>query len=194
MFHDPVTSTRGARSVDQICDELTLRRLRSVVPFEHLSHRHLVQVAAASYEQRVARGATIAEAGTPAGEVLVVLDGYAGVEVEGVPAVVLGPGAVIGGPESLDGSASSLTVVAQTPLVLRVFPASDFADLIAGIPQLAMAMIRQLGGRTRTVLDELVCARQGSVTPRTGSGSSSGVRWSSSGAVPAWNRRSVRYR
>ncbi len=194
MLHDLVTSTRGARSVETISDELTQRRLRSVVLFEALSHRDLTRVANASYELRRARGTTVAIAGRRITDVLVVLDGYAGAEVDGVPAVVLGPGAAIGGPESLDGLASSFTVVAQTPLVLRVFPAHDFAVLVAGIPPLAMALIRQLGGRTRTVLDELVCARQGSVTPTVGPGASPGVCWSSSTAFPARNRRSFRYR
>ncbi len=194
MLHVLVTSTRGARSVETISDELTHRRLRSVVLFEDLSHRQLTQVANVSYELRRARGTTVAIAGRPITEVLVVLDGYAGAEVDGIPAVVLGPGAAIGGPEGLDGLASSFTVVAQTPLVLRVFPANDFAALVAAIPPLAMALIRQLGGRTRTVLDELVCARQGSVTPRVGPGASSGVCWSSSTAFPARNRRSFRYR
>ena len=82
---------------------------------------------------------------------------------------MLGPGAVIGGPESLDGGLHPLTVVAQTPMVVRVVSAPDFADLIARVPPLAIGLIRQLGGRTRTVLDELACARQGSVAPVAGS-------------------------
>ena len=59
-----------------------------------------------------------------------------------------------------------MTVIAQTPMVLRVISAVDFSEIVATAPGFATALIRQLGGRTRTVLDELVCARQGSVTPR----------------------------
>jgi CRP-like cAMP-binding protein len=96
--------------------------------------------------------------------------------------VVLGPGAVIGGPEALDGGLHPLTVVAQTPMVVRVVSAPDFADLIARVPPLAIGLIRQLGGRTRTVLDELACARQGSVAPVVGSCSGTGMRSSSRAA------------
>ncbi|MBK5288254.1 MAG: cyclic nucleotide-binding domain-containing protein [Acidimicrobiia bacterium] len=174
-----MTSPRRARSVDTICDELTRRRLRSVALFGDLSERHLFQVAAASNERRLAMATTVVTAGMPVAEVSVVLDGYAGAERDDIPAIVLGPGAVIGAPESLDGLRSPLTIVAQTPLVLRVFAASDFAELIVGTPPLAIGLIRQLGGRTRTLLDELVCARQGSVTPMFGSDSSTGMRWSS---------------
>lgn len=192
-LHDLVTSTRGARSVDEISDELTQRRLRSVPVFGDLPVRTLVRVAGASYERRVPADTTLASEGVPSAEVVVVLDGYAGAEHGGVPAIVLGPGAVLGAPEAIDGLGSAVTVVSQTPMVLRCFPARDFVELVAGIPPLALALIRQLGGRTRTVLDELVCARQGSVTSNVGAGSRSGVRRSSSGALPARNRRSSRY-
>ena len=107
-----------------------------------------------------------------ADSVTIVLDGYAGAEVQGQTAIVLGPGAVIGSAESLDGALQPMTVTAQTPMVVRVMAAADFSEIIATVPTLAVALIRQLGGRTRTVLDELVCARQGSVTPWGGSTSS----------------------
>lgn len=192
-LHDLVTSTRGARSVDEISAELTQRRLRSVPVFSDLPARTLARIAAASHERRVPSDTTLATEGAHVAEVVVVLDGYAGAEHGGVPAIVLGPGAVLGAPEAIDGLGSATTIVSQTPMVLRCFPASDFMELVAGIPPLALAVIRQLGGRTRTVLDELVCARQGSVTPNVGAGSSSGVRRSSSVARPARNRRSSRY-
>jgi CRP-like cAMP-binding protein len=80
--------------------------------------------------------------------------------------------------------AKPLTVVAQTPMVVRVVSASDFAALIARVPPLAIGLIRQLGGRTRTVLDELACARQGSVAPTVGSRSGPGARASSGVAHP----------
>lgn len=188
-----MTSTRGARSVDEISDELTQRRLRSVPVFGELPVRILARIAGASYERRVPADTTLATEGVPVAEVVVVLDGYAGAEHGGVPAIVLGPGAVLGAPEAMDGLGSAVTIVSQTPMVLRCFPASDFVELVAGIPPLALALIRQLGGRTRTVLDELVCARQGSVTPNVGAGSGSAARRSSSVAPPARNRRSSRY-
>ncbi len=126
-------------------------------------------------------GEVIVRAGALADPVTIVLDGYAGAEVHDHTAIVLGPGAVVGGPEALDGALQSMTVTAHTPMVVRVMSAKDFSEIVATVPSLAIALIRQLGGRTRTVLDELACARQGSVTPWTGSTSSAGKSSSSSG-------------
>ena len=159
-------------------------QLRSVALFGGCDDDQLAKVAAASGERRYAVGETLVRAGAVVRDVPIVLDGYAGAQFEGEPTVVLGPGTVIGGPESLDGGLHPVTVVAQTPMVVRVVSAPDFADLIARIPPLAIGLIRQLGGRTRTVLDELACARQGSVAPTVGSRSGTGARPSSRVAPP----------
>ena len=177
-----MTATRGARPRRNLAAELTLLQLRSVPLFGGCDESQLADVAAVSGERRFEVGDTIVQAGTVVRDVPIVLDGYAGAEIDARPAVVLGPGAVIGGPESLDGGLHPLTVVAQTPMVVRVVSASDFAALIARVPPLAIGMIRQLGGRTRTVLDELACARQGSVAPAVGSRSGPGARSSSEAA------------
>ena len=139
-------------------------------------------MAAMTGERRFAVGERIVCAGSMVRDVPIVLDGYAGAEVAGLPVVVLGPGAVISGPEALDGALHPMTVVAQTPVVTRVISAPDFVELLASVPPLAVAMIRQLGGRTRTVVDELVCARQGSVTLNAGSVSDIATRASSRSA------------
>jgi len=183
--HHPVTATRGARPRRNLAAELTLLQLRSVPLFGGCDESQLADVAAVSGERRFEVGDTIARAGTVVRDVPIVLDGYAGAEIDARPAVVLGPGAVIGGPESLDGGLHPLTVVAQTPMVVRVVSAPDFVDLIARVPPLAIGLIRQLGGRTRTVLDELACARQGSVAPVAGSCSGPGARSSSKVAHPS---------
>lgn len=119
-------------------------------------------------ERRFGVGDCLVHGGAMVRDVPIVLDGYAGAEIAGQPVVVLGPGAVIDGPEALDGALHPMTVVAQTPMVTRVVSAPDFVNLLTRVPPLAVSMIRQLGGRTRTVLDELVCARQGSVAPGVG--------------------------
>ena len=178
-MHVLVATTRGARSFRELNEDLTFLQLRSVSLFAACNDAELREFSDRSAERRVAVGAVVVSAGTLAASVPIVLDGYAGAEVQGLPAIVLGPGAVISGPEALDGALHPMTVIAQTPMVLRVISAADFSEIVATVPPLAMAMIRQLGGRTRTVLDELVCARQGSVTPRSGSCSSEGNRSSS---------------
>ncbi len=180
----PLSASNG-RSVRGLTDELMLLQLRSVGLFSGCDDAALALVAAMSGERRYRTGDTLVAAGTRVREVPIVLDGYAGAEIEGVPTVVLGPGAVIGGPEALDGALHPWTVVAQTAMVARVVSAPDFATLLASAPPLAISMIRQLGGRTRTVLDELVCARQGSVTPGVGLVPGHGVRPSSRAARPA---------
>lgn len=179
VSHVGVTPTRGARSVRELTNELTERQLRSVGLFGGCTSADLAKVARSSIERRVAVGEVIVSAGTVAAEVTILLDGYAGAEVEGESALVLGPGAVIGGPEALDGALHPMTVVAQTPMVVRVMSASVFQVLIESVPKLAIALIRQLGGRTRTVLNELACARQGSVTSIPGSPPSGSPRVSS---------------
>ena len=180
-----MTATRGARPRRNLAAELTLLQLRSVPLFGGCDDAQLADVAAVSGERRFAVGDTIARAGTVVRDVPIVLDGYASAEIDARPAVVLGPGAVIGGPESIDGGLHPLTVVAQTPMVVRVVSAPDFVDLIARVPPLAIGLIRQLGGRTRTVLDELACARQGPVAPVAGSCSGPGARSSSKVAHPS---------
>ena len=179
-----MTTTRGARAGQDLAAELTLLQLRSVPLFAGCDDHQLADVAAISGERRYAVGDVVARAGTVVRDVPIVLDGYAGAEIDAEPAVVLGPGAVVGGPEALDGGLHPVTVVAQTPLVVRVVSAPDFADLIARVPPLAIGLIRQLGGRTRTVLDELACARQGSAAPAVGSRSGPGARSSSRVAYP----------
>jgi CRP-like cAMP-binding protein len=182
---DPVTPTRRATAnCRDFAAELTLLQLRSVALFAGCDDGQLAEVAAVSSERRYVVGNVVARAGGVVRDVPIVLDGYAGAEIDGQAAVVLGPGAVIGGAESLDGGLHPLTVVAQTPMVVRVVSAPDFAALIARVPPLAIGMIRQLGGRTRTVLDELACARQGSVAPVPGSRSVPGARASSGVAHP----------
>ncbi|MEP6623282.1 MAG: cyclic nucleotide-binding domain-containing protein [Acidimicrobiia bacterium] len=178
-----MTPTRSARSVRDLADELTRRQLRSVALFSECSPAELSQIAACSVERRAAVGEEIVRAGALADPVTIVLDGYAGAEIHQHTAIVLGPGAVIGGPEALDGALQPMTVTAHTPMVVRIMTAKDFSEIVATVPSLAMALIRQLGGRTRTVLDELACARQGSVTPWTGSTSSPVQSSSSSSGV-----------
>jgi len=179
VLHVGVTPTRGARSCRDISDELTLLALRSVSLFAGCDDGELRKFCELSTVVRLAAGAVVVRAGTFAAEVPILLDGYAEAAVDGRPTIVLGPGAVIGGPEALDGALQPMTVSAQTPVVLRVISAANFSEIVASVPPLAMAMIRQLGGRTRTVLDELVCARQGFVSPIGGSPSSAGARLSS---------------
>ena len=179
VLHVGVTPTRGARSCRNISDELTLLALRSVSLFVGCSDSELRAFSQRSTEVRLAAGEVLVRAGAVAAEVPIILDGYAEAAVDGRPMIVLGPGAVIGGPEALDGALQPMTVTAQTPVVARVISAAHFSEIVASVPPLAMAMIRQLGGRTRTVLDELVCARQGFVSPIGGSPSSADARLSS---------------
>src|SRR4051812_35644278 len=161
--------TRGARGGNDFAAELTLLQLRSVPLFGGCDDTQLADVAAVSGERRFEVGETVARAGTVVRDVPIVLDGYANAEIDAQPAVVLGPGAVIGGPESLDGGLHPLTVVAQTPMVVRVVSASDFAALIARVPPLAIGLIRQLGGRARTRLHWPAGAPPGGGPPGAGS-------------------------
>ena len=167
-----MTTTQSARSVRELADELTERQLRSVALFARCSSAELARIATRSVEHRVVVGDCIVRDGALADSVTIVLEGYAGAEVQGQTAIVLGPGAVIGGAESLDGALQPMRVTAHTPMVVRVMTATDFSEIIATVPTLAIALIRQLGGRTRTVLDELGSARQGSAASWCGSTSS----------------------
>lgn len=170
--------------MQELFDELVLFQLRSAPVFGSCDDAQLRTVAAMSGERRHELGDVIVAAGAVVREVPILLDGYASAELDGRPTVVLGPGAVIGGPEALDGALHPMTVIAHTPVVTRVIAAPDFTTLIASVPPLAVALIRQLGGRTRTVLDELVCARQGSVTRSAGSVSEGAVPRSSNVTQP----------
>ena len=173
-----VISTRRARTCREVGAELAILQLVSLPLFAGSSTAEIEDFVACSTEVRVPAGAVLAAEDELAAEVIVVLDGYAGAESRTIPIIVLGPGAVIGGPESLVGSLHPFSVVTQTPVVARVVSANDFAQIVAAAPSFATALIQQLGGRTRTVLNELVCARQGSVPPSGGATPDPGARCS----------------
>ena len=157
-------------------------QLVSLPLFAGSSTAEVEHFVARSSEVQVSAGAVLAAEDELVSEVIVVLDGYAGAEAQTIPIIVLGPGAVIGGSESLVGSLHPFSVVTQTPVVARVVSGTDFAQIVAAAPSFATALIQQLGGRTRTVLNELVCARQGSVSPSGGATPDPGAR-RSKGAV-----------
>ena len=178
-----VISTHRARTCLEVGDDLSLLQLAALPLFAGSSTAEIADFVACSTEVRVAEGATLAVEDELVSEVIVLLDGYAGAEVKTIPMIVLGPGAVIGGSESLVGSLHPFSVVTQTPVVARVVSATNFAQIVTTASSFAAALIQQLGGRTRTVLNELVCARQGSVPPSGGPAPDPGARCSKGAMV-----------
>ena len=85
-----MTATRGARPRRNLAAELTLLQLRSVPLFGGCDESQLADVAAVSGERRFEVGDTIAQAGTVVRDVPIVLDGYAGAEIDARPAVQRG--------------------------------------------------------------------------------------------------------
>lgn len=74
--------------------------------------------------RRVPAGATVTRQGDPGDELLLLLDGVLGVDVDGERIAEMGPGAVLGERAVLEGGTRTATLTAITPARLAVAPAA----------------------------------------------------------------------
>ena len=125
--------------------------LGSVPLFAELSRRHLNKVASLGRVRTFHEGTAIVRAGESGDTLFVVLDGEVSVRRRGVPAIPLGMGSVFGEMALLDSGARSATVVARGPVVCLTITQSRFLKLLRTEPTIAIALLRELAARLRTV-------------------------------------------
>ncbi len=132
-------------------------RLREVPAFSRLDDEVIAELAAASQLRTVAAGEILVEAGDPADELYVVLDGrfevLPGQEVSDPAAAPsegyarLGPGSVVGEIAVLSGGTRSATLRALTDAEVAVIEGTRFLDLLDAQPTLGLELARTASHR-----------------------------------------------
>jgi CRP/FNR family transcriptional regulator, cyclic AMP receptor protein len=128
-----------------------LDHLASVSLFSACSKKELQAVAKASDEIALPAGKVLCEQGTIGREAFVILDGTAGVRINGKPVTTLGPGACVGEMALLDHGPRTATVVADTDINVLVIGAREFAGIVDEVPAIAHKLLRALATRVRTL-------------------------------------------
>jgi CRP/FNR family transcriptional regulator, cyclic AMP receptor protein len=123
--------------------------LGDVQLFAGLADDDLDLIAALGRSVQVPEGEVVMRQGDDAEECFVVVDGTAGVLVDGVRVRTAAPGESIGEMGMLDGSPRSASVVADGPMHLLAFGADAFRSLLDAVPVVRERMTTDLAGRLR---------------------------------------------
>lgn len=134
--------------------------LRQVPLFKRLDEAQLVALAALVVQRRFAKGEMIILAEAEGDALFVIEQGQVKVSLiheDGREVILsfLGPGEVFGELSLLDGKPRSATVTATAPTSLLMLRRSDFLRLLAGIPQIAVALLEELAERLRRTDQQL---------------------------------------
>ena len=126
--------------------------LQELPLFAGVPKRHVRKIAGLAREARYRRGTTIVQAGTRGSDFFVIVDGAATVlRPGGLPAISIGPGAYFGEMSLLDGGERSATVQAASDMVCLRLSGGPFMKMVRSEPQIAVALLRELAGRVRTL-------------------------------------------
>ncbi|MET0579199.1 MAG: cyclic nucleotide-binding domain-containing protein [Ilumatobacteraceae bacterium] len=126
-----------------------LERLRDVPLFAACTRDELALVARNVDEHRVEAGRVLTRQGAVGREFFVIVEGTAEVRVGGQLVARLGPGDFVGELALLDRRCRTATVVAETPLVVVVSGTREFAELLAGAPNMTRKLMTGLAARLR---------------------------------------------
>ena len=97
----------------------------------------------------VPAGGILCEQGRIPLDCMLVESGRADVVVGGRKVATIGPGETVGELGVLDRGPRSATVVADTPMRVRVIDAQDLDTLMEGAPTFTRALLRELSARVR---------------------------------------------
>jgi CRP-like cAMP-binding protein len=134
--------TRGQRS--EAAD-----RLRSVAFFEGFTDAELDRVAALADTVEAEADADLTDQGRPGQEAYVILEGRAGVYVNGAQIAEVGPGELVGEMALIDHRPRIATVRALTPMRLLSFDAHQFRRLLDEMPKAQVRVMERLVERLR---------------------------------------------
>jgi CRP/FNR family cyclic AMP-dependent transcriptional regulator len=130
-----------------------VRALAATELLRGLTETDLVRVAATANEQEFKAGAVIAEEGSADGDLFVILDGRATVDVRGHTEDELGPGDYFGEISILDGEPRSASVVAKTNVQALAIGRWSFRALYRDNPDIAEALLLEMVRRLRLTRD-----------------------------------------
>jgi len=124
-------------------------RLRSVAFFEGFTDAELERVAELAEQIEAEANAELTDQGRPGQEAYVILEGTAGVEVNGVQIAEVHAGEIVGEMALIDHRPRIATVRALTPLKLLVFDAHRFRRLLDEMPKAQVRVMEKLVERLR---------------------------------------------
>ena len=110
--------------------------LRKLPMFSDCSVNELQLVDTLTCESDVPAGRVLIREGHPASQMLVVMSGRARISRAGVTLGTAGPGACISGRELRAHAANSVTMTAETPMVVRAASARELGSLLNSVPLL----------------------------------------------------------
>lgn len=119
--------------------EVDLGYLAAIPALAGASQSELEALYERSTELRVRAGRALCRAGSPARQVVILLEGHATAD-GGQDAGQLGPGAVVGGAEMLGGRTHASTIVTRTVALVLVVSAVEFACLRTDAPTLTLRL------------------------------------------------------
>jgi CRP-like cAMP-binding protein len=132
-----------------------LDHLSSVSLFSACSKKELQAVARATDELLLPAGRTLCEQGAPGREAFVIVDGTAGVWINGKKVATVGPGTCVGELALLDNGPRTATVVADTDVTALVIGVREFSSIIDDVPPMTHKLLRALASRIRELDTEV---------------------------------------
>jgi CRP-like cAMP-binding protein len=124
-------------------------QLKGVAFFEGFSDDELRRVAELADELEAEAGAELTDQGRPGQEAFVILDGKAGVYVNGAKIAEVSGGEIVGEMSLIDHRPRIATVRAMTPLKLLAFDAQKFRRLLDEMPKAQVRVMEKLVERLR---------------------------------------------
>ena len=124
-------------------------RLAGVAFFEGFTAKELSRVGELVEEVDAEAGAELMQQGRPGLECFVVVDGEAGVYVNGQWVAKIGPGEMVGEMALIDRKPRSATVKAVTPMKLLSLDSKRFRTLLDEMPKASRALMEKLSERLR---------------------------------------------
>jgi len=127
--------------------------LGSIWLFSHCDRKELARISALTTLQTASAGDVLTEQGKPGSECFIVASGTARVDVSGVDAGEIGPGAFFGEMALLDGGPRSATVTALEDMQLLALDRRELDALLDVVPSVGRKMLRVAGQRLREAHD-----------------------------------------
>lgn len=124
-------------------------RLKDVAFFEGFTDDELRRVAELADEIDAEVGAELTDQGRPGQEAFVILEGRAGVHINGEQKAEVGPGEIIGEMALIDHHPRIATVRANTPMKLLAFDSEKFRRLLDEMPKAQTRILEKLVQRLR---------------------------------------------
>ncbi|KAA2235546.1 Crp/Fnr family transcriptional regulator [Salinarimonas soli] len=134
-------------------------RLQATPMLRGLEPAHLKLLVLGGMRTRYAPGEAVIREGEPAEAVHVVLSGEASARSRGgVPFPPFGPGSIFGDVSVFLDRPYRMSVEAATVLVTLRLDKATFVELVSQMPDLALAVIRDLAGRLHDLRDRVEAA------------------------------------